>query len=59
MTVGHPCWRSSGELYFEVEVFEAKGKIFVGFAGSNFRAEYVGADDKSWAIEDDGYNRHR
>jgi len=58
MAAGHPCWRASDELYFEVEVCEAEGQVFVGFSGANFRAEYVGADDKSWAIENDGYNRH-
>jgi hypothetical protein len=60
MAAGHPCWRASGELYFEVEVCEAKGAVSVGFAGAHFRAEYVGADDKSWAIvtEYEGLNMH-
>ncbi len=55
-----PCWRRSGEHYFEVEVCEAVGEVVVGFAGANFQADYVGADDKSWAIEDkhgDSYHR--
>jgi hypothetical protein len=59
LTAGIPCWRASGELYFEVEVCEAKGEVYVGFAGANMRAEYVGQDDKSWAIYCDGVPRHK
>jgi hypothetical protein len=54
-----PCWRTSGELYFEVEVCEAVGSVFVGFAGANFQGEIVGADDKSWAIYENGAAYHR
>jgi hypothetical protein len=53
------CWRTSGELYFEVEVCEAVGYISVGFAGANFQADGVGDDEKSWAIYNDGTTRHR
>jgi hypothetical protein len=54
-----PCWRTSGELYFEVEVCEAVGDVEVGFAGANFQADAVGDDDKSWAIEEYGWLMHR
>jgi hypothetical protein len=54
-----PCWRTSGVLYFEVEVCETVGGVKVGFAGANFQADAVGADDKSWAISNDGYPEHR
>jgi hypothetical protein len=53
-----PCWRTSGELYFEVEVCEAVGYVRVGFAGSNFQADGVGEDDKSWAISPTGTPFH-
>jgi hypothetical protein len=54
------CWRSSGELYFEMEVFEAKGAVYVGFAGANFRAAgLLGDDDKSWALLPGGNVYHR
>ena len=36
--------RSSGKVLFELEVVEAVGEVFVGYAGTNFCAEYVGAD---------------
>jgi hypothetical protein len=52
-------WRASGELYFEVDVCEAKGEVYVGFAGANFTAEHVGGDDKSWAIYNDGDPMHK
>jgi hypothetical protein len=54
-----PCWRTSGELYFEVEVCEADGHVNVGFAGANLQADKVGDDDKSWAIYDNGDAQHR
>jgi hypothetical protein len=54
-----PCWRTSGELYFEVEVCEAVGRVLVGFAGANFQADGVGDDDKSWAIFNSGTPYHR
>jgi hypothetical protein len=59
LTAGIPYWRSSGELYFEVEICEAKGDVYVGFAGANMRAEYVGQDDKSWAIYHSGDPVHK
>jgi len=59
VAAGSPCWRAGGELYFEVEVCEAKGEVYVGFAGANFRAELVGQDDKSWAIYYDGDPKHQ
>jgi hypothetical protein len=54
-------WRANGELYLEVEVCEAKGEVFVGFAGANFTAESVGDDDKSWAFSNlyGGSSRHK
>jgi hypothetical protein len=54
-----PCWRTRGELYFEVEVGEAVGEVLVGFAGANFQAGIVANDDKSWAIYKNGNPRHR
>ena len=56
--------RSSGKVLFELEVVEAVGEIFVGYAGTNFRAEYVGADETSWSLNvggryGDGYPRHK
>ena len=54
-----PCWRTSGELYFEVEVCEAVGRVLVGFAGTNFQSDGVGIDDKSWSILEDGDPVHR
>jgi hypothetical protein len=54
-----PCWRTSGELYLEVEVCEAVGNARVGFAGTNFQADGVGDDDKSWAIYNNGDPKHR
>jgi hypothetical protein len=59
VVAGVPCWRASGELYFEVEVCEAKGQIDVGFAAASFRANEVGADDKSWAIYSNGKTYHK
>ncbi len=59
VTAGSPCWRASGEVYFEVEVCGADGQVFVGFAGANMRADYVGQDDKSWAIYNDGDPCHK
>jgi hypothetical protein len=57
---GIACGRANGELYFEVEVCEAKGEVFVGFAGANFTAESVGDDGKSWAIMNlCGYSKHK
>jgi hypothetical protein len=58
VTAGSPCWRASGEVYFEVEVCEAKGNVYVGFAGANMRAACVGQDGKSWAIYNDGDPKH-
>jgi hypothetical protein len=54
-----PCWRTSGELYFEVELCEAVGSVSVGFAGANVQADEVGNDDKSWGICRDGDASHR
>jgi hypothetical protein len=54
-----PCWRTSGELYFEVKVCEAVGEVLVGFAGANLQANGVGDDDKSWAIYNNGDPYHR
>jgi hypothetical protein len=54
-----PCWRTSGKLYFEVEVCEAVGGLLVGFAGAHFQADYSGQDDKSWAIQYENYKVHR
>jgi hypothetical protein len=54
-----PCWRTSGKLYVEVEVCEAVGEVLVGFAGANFQADYIGKDDKSWAIYKNGAPFHR
>jgi hypothetical protein len=42
---------SAGRVWFEVEVLEAKGKVVVGFSGTNFRGSMVGYQDtESWSI---------
>ena len=41
---------SSGLVYFEVEVLEAKGSLAIGFAGTNFNNDMVGKDAISWAV---------
>ncbi len=47
--------------YFEVEVLEAKGKLIVGFAGTNLgpKCLQVGGDACSWGSFDDGWKLHR
>ena len=62
--VGSPALsRSSGKVLFELEVIEPVGEVFVGYAGTNFRAEYVGADETSWGLNvggvGDGHPRHK
>jgi hypothetical protein len=56
---GISCWRASSELYFEVDVCEKKGEVYVGFAGANLTAEFVGSDDKSWVTDIMGYPKHK
>ena len=55
--------RSSGKMGFELDVLSAEGQLFVGFAGSNFRGDNVGADETSWAVTQDwfgrGHGRHK
>ena len=51
VVVGSPeLSRSSGKVLFELEVVEAEGEVYVGYAGTNFRAEFVGADETSWGF---------
>jgi hypothetical protein len=59
MSVGaaHLC-RSTGRVWFEVEVLKASGYIHVGFAGTSFRGKEVGGDAASWAIITDGSTQH-
>ena len=60
VVVGSPALsRSSGKVFFELEVVEAVGEVFVGYAGTNFRAEYIGADEASWALCNDGDPKHK
>ena len=59
VAAGLPCWRSSGKLYLEVEVVEAEREVLVGFVGANFREKFVGNDDKSWGVLNDGDALHR
>jgi hypothetical protein len=59
MAAPSPCWRTSGELYYEVEVCEAVGHVLVGFAGANIQADRIGEGDNSWAIYDWGIALHR
>ena len=56
VAAGLPCWRTSGKLYFEVEVLEKRGEaaVIVGLAGSNFHAKLIGVDDTAWGIMQDG-----
>ena len=44
---------------FELEVVEAVGEVFVGYVGTNFRADYVGADETSWGLCNDGDTKHK
>ena len=58
------CWLPSlsvagGKIYFEVEVVRAEGGVYVGLAGSNFRANDVGGDGASWGLVSFGYTIHR
>ena len=48
-----------GKVYFEIEVVRAEGHVLVGFAGSNFRANFVGNDGASWGVYSDGDPLHR
>ena len=60
VVVGAPALsRSSGKVWFELEVVEAEGEVYVGFAGTNFRAEYVGADETSWSVDNKGLATHK
>ena len=60
MVVGSPALRrSSGKVLFELEVVEANGAVLVGYAGTNFRAKYVGADETSWSLGKEGLLRHK
>ena len=51
--------RSAGRVWFEVEVLEASGDMVVGFAGSNFRGDTLGADERGWGIVKSGAAKHR
>jgi hypothetical protein len=50
-------------VWFEVEVLQASrgyGAGFeVGFAGTNFRGEQLGKDERGWGINIDCAARHR
>ncbi len=50
-----------GKYYYEVEVLEAEGYLYVGFAGTNLgpQCSRVGNDSCSWSIYMyDGDGRH-
>ena len=49
-----------GKIFFEIEVAKANGEVCIGFAGSNCCADYVGGDDASWGVGENGnaYPRH-
>ncbi len=52
---------ANGSYYYEVEVLEAQGGLFVGFAGTNFglHCSNVGDDTCSWSFYmGDGYGLH-
>ncbi len=51
----------AGGWYYEVEVLEAKGTLFVGLVGTNLgpQCAKVGGDACSWSCENDGYAWHR
>ena len=53
----HLC-HSAGRVWFEVEVLAASGYMEVGFAGTNFRGEQLGADERGWAIVKSGAAKH-
>ncbi len=43
---------AGGKYYYEVELLEAQGTLYVGFAGTNFgpQCSYVGNDSASWSF---------
>ncbi len=52
---------AGGKHYYEVEVLEARGWLYVGFAGTNFGPQCmrVGNDSASWGFYmGDGNGRH-
>ncbi len=52
---------ADGKYYYEVEVLDARGWLFVGFAGTNFspQCSRVGDDSFSWSIYmEHGDGRH-
>ncbi len=53
---------AGGKYYYEVEVLEAQGRLFVGFAGTNLgpQCTTLGGDACSWSFfmrNGDGYHR--
>ncbi len=53
---------SARGYYYEVEVLDAQGSLYIGFAGTNLgtRCARVGNDPCSWSIYmADGDGRHR
>ena len=57
---------SSGKVYWELRIVEAKNLVGVGFAGTSFRSgpqapkdDLLGGDEASWALyADDGQRLH-
>ena len=54
----HMC-ASAGRVWFEVEVLAASGYMTVGFAGTNFRGEQLGGDERGWGIVKSGAAEHK
>ncbi len=52
---------AGGKYYYEVEVLEAQGSLFVGFAGTNLDPQRttLGEDACSWSFYIGGYGVHR
>ena len=52
---------AGGKYYYEVEVLETEGRLYVGFAGTNLgpQCSCVGNDEFSWSFYmGDGDGRH-
>ncbi len=51
--------QAAGRVRFEVEVLAGSGCMVVGFAGTNFRGEELGSDERGWGVDESGAAKHR